>query len=250
MGLNDEQQVFLTQEDQEDDNINQFQTKSGESFDFKKGYDTIVYEVHKKYKLRSRTINVPEPIKTKDTKQPKMIKEKVTLTEQIDTTDSNPKEVTVEDVTEIYPLREQPWETSSSGHNQNNTPQKAIKTEILQDEIENQEKNSKNIVEKEKSVSHNTKTQSEKPFDLEAEIGKLKIAIPLSELAKHDIYKQQIKSSLQITENKDDVNVLDDTPELLFGPEVYGKTINTGVLPFYVSVHIHDKILHNAMFDS
>ena len=68
MGLNDEKQVFLTQEDQEDNDINQFQTKSGESFDFKQGYDTAVYEVHKQYKLRSRTINVPEPIKTKDTK--------------------------------------------------------------------------------------------------------------------------------------------------------------------------------------
>ena len=44
--------------------------------------------------------------------------------------------------------------------------------------------------------------------------------------------------------------MLDDTPELLFGPEVDGKTVVTGVLPFYVSLHIHDKILHNAMFDS
>jgi len=250
MGLNDEQQVFLTQEDQEDNSINQFQTKSGESFDFKQGYDTAMYEVHKKYKLRSRTINVPEPIKTKDTKQPKMIKERVTLTELVDKTDSNSKEVTVEDVTKTYPSKEQPWATSSSNQNENDTPQKAIKTEILQDEIENQDKITKNTVEKEKFVSNNTKTQSEKPFDLEAEIGKLKIAIPLLELAKHDIYKQQIKESLQINQNRDDVNVLDDTLELLFGPEVDGKTINTGVLPFYVSLHIHDKILHNAMFDS
>jgi len=68
MGLNEEQQVFLTQEDQGDNDINQFQTKFGESFDFKEGYDTVVYEVHKQYKLRSRTIDVPEPVKTKDNK--------------------------------------------------------------------------------------------------------------------------------------------------------------------------------------
>jgi len=68
--------------------------------------------------------------------------------------------------------------------------------DISQDENENQDRITKNTVEKEKAASHNTKTQSEKPFDLEAEIGKLKIAIPLSELAKHDIYKQQIKKSL------------------------------------------------------
>ena len=51
-------------------------------------------------------------------------------------------------------------------------------------------------------------------------------------------------------EVKDSVNVLDDTPELLFGPEVNGKSTYGSVLPFYISLHIHDKILHNAMFDS
>ena len=51
-------------------------------------------------------------------------------------------------------------------------------------------------------------------------------------------------------EVKDDVNVLDDTLELLFGLEFNGKPTHGYVLPFYVSLHIHDKILHNAMFDS
>ena len=90
----------------------------------------------------------------------------------------------------------------------------------------------------------------EKTFDLEAEIGKLKISIPLSKLAKHDVYRQQINSSLQMPENRDVVNVLDDQPKLLFSPEVDGKTVNGGVLPFYVSLNIHDKVVHNAMFDS
>ena len=93
MGLNDEQQVFLTQEDQDDNDINQFQTKSGESFDFKEGYDTAVYEVHKQYKLRSRTIDVPEPVKTKDTKQPKKIEEKAVLIEPVDKIDPNNVEI-------------------------------------------------------------------------------------------------------------------------------------------------------------
>jgi len=74
MGLNDDQQVFLSQEDQEDDDINQFQTKSGESFDFKQGYDIAAFEVHKQYKLRSRTVNVTQPEKTKDNQQPKRLK--------------------------------------------------------------------------------------------------------------------------------------------------------------------------------
>lgn len=50
MGLNTEQQIYLTQDDQETHNFNQFQTKSGESFDFREGYDVAVYEVHKQYK--------------------------------------------------------------------------------------------------------------------------------------------------------------------------------------------------------
>jgi len=50
-------------------------------------------------------------------------------------------------------------------------------------------------------------------------------------------------------EVKDSVNVLDDTPELLFSPEVNGKSTYGSILPFYVSLHIHDKVLHNAMFD-
>lgn len=69
-------------------------------------------------------------------------------------------------------------------------------------------------------------------------------------MAKHEVYRKQINRSLKILENKDAVNVLEDQPELLFGPEVNGKTTNGGVPPFYVSLNIHEKVLHNAMFNS
>lgn len=129
MGLNGEQQVFLTQEDQHDDDINQFQTKYGESFDFREGYDTIVYEVHKQYKFRSRTIDVPEPIKPKDTKQPKNIKDQTILTGSSGKTGPNLKEVTVEDVTEIYPSKNHPLVSSSSKENSNKTSENTSETE-------------------------------------------------------------------------------------------------------------------------
>lgn len=64
------------------------------------------------------------------------------------------------------------------------------------------------------------------------------------------MYRQQIQKSLQLPKNKDDVNVLDDSLELLFGPEVNGKSTQGPIPPFYVSLHVHDKILHNTMFDS
>jgi ribonuclease HI len=39
-------------------------------------------------------------------------------------------------------------------------------------------------------------------------------------------------------------------PELLFGPEVDGRDDTGDVAPFYISLNIHDLILHNAMLDS
>ena len=105
MGLNSEQQILPTQDDQETHNINQFQTKSGESFDFREGYDAAVYEVHKQYKLRSRTVDVSEPSKLKDTKQPKKAKDKAGLTELPAKIDLNPKEPTVEDITDWQPSK-------------------------------------------------------------------------------------------------------------------------------------------------
>lgn len=68
MGLSNEKKVFLTQEDQEAHILKQFQTQSGESFDFKEGYDISFFEVHKKYNLRSRRIDVPEENKQKVSK--------------------------------------------------------------------------------------------------------------------------------------------------------------------------------------
>ena len=46
------------------------------------------------------------------------------------------------------------------------------------------------------------------------------------------------------------LKLIDDKPQLLFGPEVEGKYQEGVVPPFYVSLNIHDRILHNAMLDS
>jgi len=99
MGLDNKHQVFLSQEDHDEEDTKQFQTKSGESFDFKQGYDTAVYEVHKQYKLRSRTVNVSQPEKTKDKLQPKS----AIVTEPTNTTDSPTREIIIEDITEQTP---------------------------------------------------------------------------------------------------------------------------------------------------
>ena len=69
-------------------------------------------------------------------------------------------------------------------------------------------------------------------------------------MIKIDSYKAQITKTLNIDEGEDFVNLNDDQPELIFGPKVNGKHEQTGVPPFYISLTIHEQILHNAMLDS
>ena len=48
----------------------------------------------------------------------------------------------------------------------------------------------------------------------------------------------------------DMLNVEDDQPELIFGPALDGESPDSDVPPFYISLRLHDFVLHNAMFDS
>lgn len=122
--------------------------------------------------------------------------------------------------------------------------------------LENPNKNNPNN-EKEKHTTQNfgskiLNTQIDKsplPFNLGAEVAKLKIAVPLIELVKHETYSSQITKSLNFVENEDSVNLFDDQLELIFGPDVNGKPVEGGIPPFYISLNIHDKILHNSMLD-
>lgn len=88
------------------------------------------------------------------------------------------------------------------------------------------------------------------PFSIENDLAKLKISIPLTELIKKNVYRSQVLKVLNIEENTDIVNINDDQPKILFGIEVDGKPQEGGFPPFYVTLNIHDKILHNAMLDS
>jgi len=64
-----------------------------------------------------------------------------------------------------------------------------------------------------------------------------------------NVYRSQVIKDLNIEAGMGTniVNIADDQPELLFGPEVDGKYKSGVVPPFYVSLNIHDKNFHNAM---
>jgi hypothetical protein len=82
-------------------------------------------------------------------------------------------------------------------------------------------------------------------FSLEGELAKLKIPIPLYELMSKDAYRSQVIKALSIgpdigtkaltigsMTHSDIINLTDDQPELLFGPEVDGQTDTCTVTPF------------------
>ena len=52
--------------------------------------------------------------------------------------------------------------------------------------------------------------KSQIPFSLEQEISKIKISVPLTELASQHVYRTQILKALNIEENEDTVNLNDD----------------------------------------
>ena len=54
MGINDDNIIFLTQEEQELYELQLLQLDFGESFDYKQGYEFAINEVHKKYSLRRK----------------------------------------------------------------------------------------------------------------------------------------------------------------------------------------------------
>ena len=69
-------------------------------------------------------------------------------------------------------------------------------------------------------------------FNIENELEKLKIPIPLIELMRKNMYRPQVMKALNIVKNTKSVNLNDDQPELLFGSEIEGNKQERGVSPF------------------
>lgn len=88
-------------------------------------------------------------------------------------------------------------------------------------------------------------------FNVENELERVKIPIPLSELSKKPGYKNQVSKWLQNTYVDDESGVISLQAEksaVVFGPSSY--MIDEIVPPFYVIVKTNDSILYNYMLDS
>jgi ribonuclease HI len=88
-------------------------------------------------------------------------------------------------------------------------------------------------------------------FSFENEINKIKIPIPLAELAKNLIYRKQISKAMGVSEQEsqsDVLNLEDDKPNITFGPHFEGA--KDTIAPFYITLTMYDQLLHNCMLDS
>jgi hypothetical protein len=97
------------------------------------------------------------------------------------------------------------------------------------------------IKEPEKNVSS---------FSLEHEINKIKIYVPLLELMKKNPFRKTVLKSLQslaqVTSSYT-INLEDENPAITIGPHI--EDITDTSPPFYISLNVHDKILHNFLMD-
>jgi hypothetical protein len=82
-------------------------------------------------------------------------------------------------------------------------------------------------------------------------LSKINIPVPLVELAKNPSYHKQIEKMMQgkgSINPPDTLNVQAESPTIVFGPHYDDK--EESMAPFYVTLNIHDKVLHTGMLDS
>ena len=91
--------------------LQQLQIHSGESFDYKKGYDSSIFELHKQYNLRSKkNFDIPDQTKKTVPNQPKKLKEAPVskILQILPRQNQNPFGPTIVDITPNQPSDDQP----------------------------------------------------------------------------------------------------------------------------------------------
>ena len=90
-------------------------------------------------------------------------------------------------------------------------------------------------------------------FDLQSELAKLKISIPFNELPRNQEYRDTITKIIinQGEAHPDILELIEDNPTIILGSKIDSvDSEDEEVRPFYMSLNVHDMVLHNAMLDS
>jgi hypothetical protein len=88
-------------------------------------------------------------------------------------------------------------------------------------------------------------------FSLEHELSKIKILVRLSELLKNDPFKQSIMKVLQPPTSvvtSDVISLQDENLAIIVGPRIEDGSDSSP--PFYISLNVHENILHNCLMES
>ena len=83
-------------------------------------------------------------------------------------------------------------------------------------------------------------------FNLENELGKIKIPMPFTELMKNPSYKESVLKMIGPANNQplsDTVNLQEENPNIFIGSALAEKTENEAGAspPFYITLTFHDK---------
>ena len=92
-------------------------------------------------------------------------------------------------------------------------------------------------------------------FNLEHEINKVKIPIPLTELIKNKAYREASFKTFKNVVNSipsDEINLRDEKPTITVGSKTFDQPDDNSEYPppFYVTLTVHEQLLHNCLLDS
>jgi len=88
-------------------------------------------------------------------------------------------------------------------------------------------------------------------FSLTKELEKIITQVPLTELVKTQAYQREITEFINLSQNvniNDIVTLQEDKTVVVFGSHV--EEVYSSTPPFYISLLVHDLLLHNCMSDS
>jgi hypothetical protein len=216
------QELYLTRQDYEKSLNTEYESNNDESIDIIEDHayqgiiDNIMVELQQKYNLRPRDRNIT-------TAQPKKILSRGKDNEAAQSLAET--QTTKTKVVETQTAKTKTVETKATQTN------KSEKREI---EIQTKEAD-----------------RTTRNFNLENEINKIKILVPLVELEKNPTYRKQIAKMINFSDTEsqaDVINLEDDKPNIIFGPHFEGA--RDTVAPFYITLTVHDHLLHNCMLDS
>ena len=92
-------------------------------------------------------------------------------------------------------------------------------------------------------------------FNLEHELNKVKIHVPLTKLIKNKAYREAAFKTFKTTMNlvpSDEVNLQDENPTIIVGSKTFDQPDDNSEYPppFYVTLTVHEQLLHNCLLDS